>query len=64
MLADQELVDGRRSLSGKLTYAASVEQAEEAALIDDIQNAEKIPRLITGEDNGSKDSQEIETGTG
>ena len=41
-------------------YAASVQQVEKAALVHNIQNAEKIPRLITGQNHGPKNSQEIE----
>jgi hypothetical protein len=62
MLAEDELVDRRRFLSAQLTYAASIQQLQQAALVDNIQNAEKIPRLMGRQDDRPKDSQKIETG--
>lgn len=45
-------------------HPPAVQQPYEATFVDHIQYAEKIPRSILRQDNGSKDSQKIETGAG
>src|SRR5262245_10944072 len=62
-LSAYELVHRRALVLAELPYATPVQELNDAPLIDDVQNAEQVPRVIRRLQDRAKDAQKIEART-